>query len=115
MNAILKTATERRDLPRQRTLLRGRVLYGENASISVDCTIRNLTAKGALLLVPDDQPLPAEFTLMDVTEGISFEAHLIWRRANMVGVTLGDRHDLKSVVEAQLRSLREIWMALAPR
>ncbi len=115
MESALNVWTERRAIARQRTLLRGRICYGAHSEISIDCAIRNINAQGALLVVPDEQPLPSDFTLIHVTEGISFDSHVIWRHGAYVGVTIGDRHDLKGVVDAQLRALHNIWVALAPR
>ena len=115
MDSALNVWTERRALARQRTLLRGRICYGTHAQISIDCAIRNINSEGALLVVPDEQPLPADFTLLHVTEGISFDSHVIWRHGAYVGVTIGDRHDLKGAVDAQLQALHNIWVALAPR
>jgi hypothetical protein len=115
MESALHVWNDRRSMPRQRTLLRGRICYGPGAAISIDCAIRNINAQGALLVVPDEQPLPADFTLIHVTEGISFDSHVIWRHGAYVGVTIGDRHDLKGPIDAQLRALHNIWSALAPR
>lgn len=83
--------------------------------MTVECVIRNLSSDGALLVVNSRQALPSEFTLLLVREGISFDATLAWRDGDRVGVELGDRHDLKGVVEAQLGALRAIWLELAPR
>ena len=66
-------------------------------------------------MVPDAQPLPNDFTLIHVSEGISFDCHIVWRHGAYVGTRIGDRHDLKGVVETQLLALRQIWSALAPR
>jgi hypothetical protein len=115
MSNALDVWTERRATSRQRTLLRGRICYGVQAEISVDCAIRNLNAEGALLVVPDEQPLPADFTLIHVAQGISYDAKVVWRHGGHVGVVIGDRHDLKGVIDGQLRALHQVWSALAPR
>lgn len=115
MTANPMYADDRRGKTRQRTLLRGRICYGDHSVISMDCVIRNISADGALLSVPGSAPLPSEFTLLHVVEGVSYDAHLAWRKGDLVGVALGDRHDLKGVVEAQLQALRGIWLELAPR
>jgi hypothetical protein len=106
------SGAERRAQARQRTLLRGRICYGANYVMSVDCNIRNLNAEGAMLQVPAGQMLPTEFMLLQVVEGAAFEAHTIWRNGAGVGVAFGPRHDLKGVVEESLKPLRAIWAAL---
>jgi len=80
--------------------LRGRICYGSDAEISIDCAIRNINAQGALLVVPGEQPLPTNFTLIHVTEGTSFDSHVIWRHGAYVRVTIGDRHELQGPIDA---------------
>lgn len=104
---------ERRALVRQRTLLRGRICYGPKHVISVDCGIRNLTTRGAMLRVPADQALPPNFALLHVSEGAAFDACLTWRRGDTLGVRFEGRHDLRGAVDDDLKALRAIWAALA--
>jgi hypothetical protein len=106
---------DRRRSQRLLTLLTGRICYGESASISLPCVIRNLSPEGALLIAAPDAPIPKTFALLHIPQGVSYDARLTWRIRDRVGVELGDRHDLKGAVEVQLKALRGIWMALAPR
>jgi len=108
------TRPERRMRVRRRTLLSGRICYGDRFVISTDCGIRNLTASGAMLQVSGTQLLPAEFTLLKIAEGVAYDVRIIWRNGVGVGVSLGERHDLKGAVSERLRPLRAIWAALAP-
>jgi hypothetical protein len=62
--------------------------------------VRNIKTQGALLVVPGEQPLPTNFTLIHVTEGTSFDSHVIWRHGACVRVTIGDRHDLQGPIDA---------------
>jgi hypothetical protein len=54
--------TERRTAPRHRTLKAGKIVLHQGASV-LDCTIRNLSAVGAALSVPNAATVPAEFEL----------------------------------------------------
>lgn len=108
------TPNERRALPRQRTLLRGRICYGPKHVMSVDCNIRNLTARGAMLRAPANQALPGAFALILVSEGVAYDAKVTWRRGEILGVLFDGRHDLRAGDEEDLKSLRAIWAALAP-
>jgi len=105
---------ERRAVSRQRTLLRGRVCFGPRHSITVECGIRNLSEHGAQVRLPPQQPLPGELTLLYVNEGLAFDASVIWRRGEVVGLRFTGRHNLKGDVSDDLKSLRAIWSALAP-
>ena len=104
---------ERRALVRQRTFLGGRICYGPKHVISVECGIRNLTSRGAMLRVPADQPLPPAFTLLHVSEAVAFDARLTWRRGETLGVSFEGRHDLRGSVDEEFKALRAIWAALA--
>ena len=105
---------ERRAVPRLRTLQRGRVCYGIDHALSFDCMIRNLTAKGAMLRAPANQEIPESFTLLHINGGMAFEAKLTWRRGEDAGVHFGLAHDLRGPVSEEYRSLRHVWVALAP-
>jgi hypothetical protein len=99
---------------RRRTLLRGRICWGPHAALSVDCTIRDLSETGAQLRVPADQPLPSTFHLIEVRDGLAFEASIAWRRDDLVGVRFAANHDLTQAVDGELKHLRRIWLAIAP-
>lgn len=108
------TGSERRALPRRRTILRGRICYGQKYVITLDCSIRNLSERGAQLRIAPSQALPAQFALVDVAEGLAFEASLTWRRGDLAGVTFSATHNLRGEVSDDLKPLRAIWAAIAP-
>lgn len=114
MSLPAPNGNERRSVPRQRTLLRARVCFGPHHAITVDCGIRNLSEHGAQVRLPPQQPLPGDLTLLHVTEGLAFDASVIWRRGDLVGLRFKGRHNLKGDVSDDLKSLRAIWTALAP-
>jgi hypothetical protein len=53
--------------------------------------------------------------LVQIKEGIVWDAEVIWRRGNRVGLKLKTRHDLRETTEKQLRALRAIWSQMALR
>ena len=106
--------TERRAVLRRRTLLRGRICFGPHHVITVDCGIRNLSEHGAQVRLPPQQALPGEFTLLHINEGLAFDASVIWRRGDLVGLRFTGSHNLKDGADDEFRSLRAIWSALAP-
>ena len=105
---------DRRALPRLRTLQRGRVCYGIDFAMSFDCTIRNLTEAGAMLRLPIGQEIPDQFTLLHINGCMAFDAELTWRRGEDAGVKFGLAHDLRGPVAEAYRTLRHVWVALAP-
>ena len=54
---------ERRKVPRSRTLKSGKIIVHAHTSL-VDCTVRNLSSKGALLVVASLVGIPEKFDLL---------------------------------------------------
>ncbi|HYE47118.1 MAG TPA: PilZ domain-containing protein [Caulobacter sp.] len=115
MSAAAKPgAVERRRSHRQRALLTGKLATNE-ASLTIDCVIRNLSPTGALVETGSPHLLPAELHLLQVREGVAWDAKVIWRRGNQVGLELVERHELKDSTDKQLRALRGIWSQMVGR
>jgi hypothetical protein len=114
MSTGIFPGVERRELVRRRTLFSGRVCYGPHYAFSLDCGIRNLTKRGAMIRVAANQPLPSELALIHIGEGQAYLAQVRWRRADLVGLRLERCEDLRGAVSAELKPLHDIWAALAP-
>lgn len=105
---------ERRANARQRTLLAGRLAYGDPA-VSVACGIRNLSQGGALVELEGPALLMSPVRLLLAREGVVYDVTVAWRRDLRVGLTLGDRHDLREAIDPQIRVLQQIWKEMALR
>ena len=105
---------ERRRGQRNRALLSGKVA-NQDATQTLDCVIRNLSPDGAMIETPTPHLVPAELHLVQISEGIAWDAEVIWGHGNRVGVKLIGRHDLRESTEKQLRALRAIWSQMALR
>ena len=75
---------ERRRVPRIRTLKSGKIVTGARAS-TIECTVRNLSSDGALLLVPSLIAIPSEFELV-LSGPTRHTCRVVWRGDNRVGV-----------------------------
>lgn len=53
----------------------------------IDCVIRDISARGARLRVPDGGAVPPAFELLIKPTGEYRPAHVRWRRAREVGVS----------------------------
>lgn len=113
-SAPASKSVERRGAGRQRALLAGK-LANEDATSTFDCVIRNITADGAMIETSTPQMVPSHLHLVQIKEGIVWDAEVIWRRGNRIGLSLGDRHDLRETTQKQLRALRAIWSQMALR
>ena len=107
-------SVDRRRAGRPRALLAGK-LANEDATSTLDCVIRNISADGAMIETTTPQMVPGQLHLVQVTEGVAWDAQVIWRRGNRIGLSLGDRHDLRETTEKQLRVLRAIWSQMVLR
>jgi hypothetical protein len=78
-------APERRGGVRQKTFLRGRVLYNNRQS-SVDCVIRDYSHSGARLVFSDAVPTPDVFEVEIPHKQEMIPATVQWRREGEMGV-----------------------------
>jgi hypothetical protein len=77
-------AQQPRSAPRRRCYLGGRIAYA-NRFVTVNCLVRDISPKGARLVLPEAELLPSEFDL-DIREKKGFRARIVWRQGNVCGV-----------------------------
>ena len=75
---------ERRRMPRQRTLKSARVVIDGQGPV-LDCIVRNLSPRGALLLVPS-LAVPDRFDLVFSASRARHACQVAWRAHDRVGV-----------------------------
>jgi len=75
---------ERRRMPRQRTLKSARIVIDPQGPV-LDCIVRNLSARGALLLV-SSLAVPDRFELILSTSRARQTCKVAWRAHDRVGV-----------------------------
>jgi len=97
----------RRQEPRGRTLKSARIVFNDRCS-TVDCTVRNLSAHGALLLLPTSLGVPTEFELW--LDGVTHLAHIVWNNGGKGG---GNMASSRSLAQLRARSGSSLW--LTPR
>lgn len=104
---------ERRSEPRLPTLLRGRLFYGIPQTLWADCTVRDLSTRGAKIEVAAVHNLSSRLTLLNVSEGLAHPANLRWRRGDLAGLAFQATHDLKAEsAPDEFAALRELYRAL---
>ena len=79
---------ERRRVSRHRTLKSGKIVLQSGRSV-VDCTVRNLSSHGALLLVKSLAGIPEKFDLVLETTGEHHPCRVAWRGSDRLGVEFG--------------------------
>lgn len=80
---------ERRIAPRTRILKRGKILFNNRYS-TFDCTVRNISATGALLTIDPAVPLPKVFEIRIGEEEAVRPAKLVYRRDSFAGIHFMD-------------------------
>ena len=103
---------ERRREPRASVNAPARLLHGGKLSLWADCTIRDLSASGAKIELPEVHVAPPRFFLLHFEAGIVYEALLKWRRGNMAGMSFEAVHALETATDPRLEPAREQWLAL---
>lgn len=84
---------ERRPVARKRVLLGG-VAVHQLKRDGVNVQIRDISPKGARVSLPPSAILPAQLYLIVVREQMAYEAEVIWRKGNDVGLSFGKAIDL---------------------
>ncbi|GAC1330582.1 MAG: hypothetical protein NVSMB26_08160 [Beijerinckiaceae bacterium] len=108
---------ERRAVHRNRTYLRGQVVYNDRCS-NMDCLVRNMSQNGAKIVFPDTALIPSEFDIMIRQKGESRRARIIWRSEKEAGVTFlhSDRGTIVSIETARrIKRLEQDRETLANR
>lgn len=80
---------DRRRAPRLRSLLTGTIAFDDNNS-TMDCTVRNISAWGAKIVLPDAFRAPDEFNLVVPHHDQTHRARVIWRKGESAGLALSD-------------------------
>jgi hypothetical protein len=76
INDGLVPVEEKRKLPRKRVLKAAKIILSDKAP-KVECTVRNISEKGALLEVSTTYGIPAKFDA--IIEGTRRHCRSIWR------------------------------------
>jgi hypothetical protein len=102
---------ERRS-PRRRTLLAGKVVFGEGRT--VNCTIRNISETGAKITLARGECIPSNVFLIDRKTATAYEAKVRWIKAPDFGLEFVNAYNLEPQLPAELRYLLGIWETFRP-
>jgi hypothetical protein len=76
---------ERRNDTRSRALKAARIVFNNRFS-ALDCTVRNLSPQGAMLLVAGPHGIPDAFELELDAGTLKHNCKVIWRQETKIGV-----------------------------
>jgi hypothetical protein len=100
---------------RQRTILRGKVVFGLLASRSLDCVIRDLSPSGAKIRLAGPELLPNVVWLLDLCRGQASEAQVVWARDRDAGLKFLRTRSLSEEIAPDFRAMRQLWLDCLPR
>lgn len=106
--------SERRPASRRRVLLAGLVVY-ENGAYSSDCLIRSLSQTGARIAISDHIPLPGRLYLINIRDGLAYDALVVWSRSAEIGIKFESRMALSAPIDTAHNHLKRLWLAKSPR
>lgn len=104
--SLLPDHEERRGSGRSRTLLGATVIFRDGTA-TVPCVVRNRTANGAQLEIPANQLIPKRFYLVTAKDNKVYEAELVWKRTNRIGIAIGKTVDPSTTDVKALQFLRK--------
>lgn len=105
---------ERRAEPRVRTNTPARLFYGVRYTSWIDCLIKDRSPSGAKIQAPAIFEVPQRVVLLDYGQGVAYSAQRRWRKADLAGLWLEVRHDLRNLQNPDLEPVRQAWLALGP-
>ncbi len=76
---------DKRKAPRRRVLKEGKIVFADAMRV-IDCTIRDMSEKGARLLVANTVGLPDTFNLFEKSTGLLYPARIAWRQRDAIGI-----------------------------
>jgi hypothetical protein len=91
---------ERRQVPRHKSLLRGRV-YFNNRNSTAECLVRDISAHGARLIFADEVLIPEIVELYIPAKEQMLRAQVIWRNANESGVAFANHQQMARPADAE--------------
>jgi hypothetical protein len=106
-------AYERRP-PRKRTCLNGKLVHGEGA-FTIDCSVRDISAGGAKVVLAGHQPLPVDLHLIVVKYCVAYCAKAVWVNFPARGLQFHRTYPLSETLPDELKFLRQLWLDLSMR
>jgi PilZ domain len=80
---MIDTLIEKRSAPRHKVLKGGTIAFGGNG---IECTVRNLSSRGAALEVASPVGVPPSFVLLIEADQFIRRCRPVWRSDKRIGV-----------------------------
>jgi hypothetical protein len=90
---------------RRRVLRTGKILFAHGAC-TLDCTIKNISEKGAKLQIENSVNVPNEFQLYEPSGMLLHEVRVVRRGSRVIGVAITATRSIAESVDPRVRRLR---------
>jgi len=104
---------ELRRWPRRRVLLSAKIVSRDGV-FSADCAIRNISERGAQVDVQAEMLLPVRFYLVAGRLPVAYDAEVVWKRGEHVGLVFHKSFELSDENSAP-RFVQRFFQELRPR
>ena len=101
--------TEGRRGSRRWRVLLSALIVDPACQVTIPCRAENVSDSGARVRLSEVRSLPPRFWLIAVTAGLAYQAKVVWRQQERLGVEVGEPVRLKEAVSAVERRLYKIW------
>ena len=106
-------AETKRNVERKRTLKKGTIVFN-NRYCSANCTVRNESETGALLVVSDNHLIPSRVELNVYPGAIYRPVQVMWRTKDAVGVKFKDVENSKAPDVPEDYDMADVVIEAAP-
>jgi hypothetical protein len=113
-NGMEQGTFDTRRVSRTRVLLTGLIVYG-SGTFTCDCKFRSLSASGARIAVAQLVPFPDRFYLINIRDGVAYDAVVVWKKGLELGVKIESVLSLTGKTGYAIERLKQLWLAKAPR
>jgi hypothetical protein len=92
---------------RKRVLQSGKLCFGKNLSLTVDCIIHDVSDAGMRVQVQPGPVIPAEVVIVHLRTHRAYTASVAWQRRGSIGFKFLSRHDLNQPETPEMEALRQ--------
>jgi hypothetical protein len=103
-------SSERRSSSRRRILFPGLIVYG-SGTFTCDCSFRSLSATGARISIAAKQQFGGRFYVINIRDGIAYDAQVIWNKGSEVGIKFESAISLSTNTDLGFSRLKNLWLA----
>jgi hypothetical protein len=105
---------DRRPTLRQRVSFPGLIVHANGAQ-TCDCMFRNLSTGGACIVKMHLLQIPDRFYLINIRDGIAYQARVVWNKGRQFGVSFEAAVPLAANTDPAFHRLKQLWLARTPR